>query len=140
MVKSKIVVALLTKDQHFQALQAADAERAVLRAGLELEIVYANNNALLQVEQLYRYLHAVAGKRPVAILVHAVTVERLAKVSHDAATAGIGWISLGREAPYLEGLRTEFPQLPVAAVATDQLEIGRIQGRQLRKLVPPGSR
>ena len=140
MSKPKIVVALLTKDQHFQALQAADAERAALRVGLELEIVYANNNALLQVEQLYRFVHAAAGKRPAAILVHAVAVERLARVAHDAAAAGIGWFSLGREAPYLEGLRAEFPQLPVAAVATDQLEIGRIQGRQLRKLVPAGSR
>jgi simple sugar transport system substrate-binding protein len=140
MSKPKIVVALLTKDQHFQALQAADAERAALRSGLELEIVYANNNALLQVEQLYRFVHAVAEKRPAAILVHAVAVERLAKVAHDAAAAGIGWISLGREAPYLAALRAEFPQLPVAAVATDQLEIGRIQGRQLRKLVPAGSR
>ncbi len=140
MLKPKVVVALLTKDQHFQTLQAADAERAAVRAGLELEIVYANNNALLQVEQLYRSVHSIAAKRPAAILVHAVAVERLAKVAHDAAAAGIGWISVGREAPYLEALRVDFPQLPIAAVATDQLEIGRIQGRQLRRWLHPGSR
>lgn len=51
MTKRKIVVSLLTKDQEFQVMQAADAERAAARAGFDIEVVYANNNTALQQER-----------------------------------------------------------------------------------------
>jgi ribose transport system substrate-binding protein len=138
MTKPKVVASLLTKDQDFQSLQAADAERSAARVGFDLEIVYAKNNATLQVEQLYRFVTAPANLRPLAILVQAVSSERLAAVAREAAKAGIGWISLGRDVPYVDELRKEYPKLPVSIVTTDQLGIGRIQGQQFRAILPAG--
>ena len=137
-VRQKLVVSLLTKEQEFQALQAADAQRAAARAGLDVEIVYARNNGRLQVEQLYHFVHAAGDVRPVAIIAQAVAGDGLARVASDAVKAGIGWVLLNRDLPYVGALRAECPRLPIAAVTTDQREIGRIQGRQLRGLLPDG--
>jgi hypothetical protein len=38
-MKPRVVVALLSKEQEFQLLQARDAEAAARRNGLEIEIV-----------------------------------------------------------------------------------------------------
>jgi ABC-type sugar transport system substrate-binding protein len=59
-------------------------------------------------------------------------------VGRRAAQAGIGWILLNRKVGYVEALRAEFPRLAVAEVTTDEVEIGRIQGRQLRALLREG--
>jgi ribose transport system substrate-binding protein len=137
-MKPKVVVSLLTKDQEFQTMQAADAERAAAAAGLDIEIIYAKNNATLQLEQLYRFVNAPQQSRPAAIIAQPVSGQALARVARDAAKAGIGWVLLSREAPYVDALRIEYPQLPIAIVTTDQLEVGRIQGRQFRALLPNG--
>lgn len=137
-MKPKVIVSLLTKDQEFQTMQAADAERAAQVAGLDIEILYAKNNSALQLEQLYKFVHAPQTGRPVAILAQPVAGEGLARVARDAAKAGIGWVLLNREAPYIGELRVEYPLLPIAIVTTDQMEVGRIQGRQFRALLPNG--
>jgi len=61
-------------------------------------------------------------------------------VARDAAAAGIGWILLNRDLPYVDELRAEFPQVAIGIVTIDQVAIGRIQGRQLRALLPDGGR
>ena len=138
MAKAKVVVSLLSKDQEFQLMQASDAERAAAKAGLELEIVFAKNNSTLQLEQLYRFVHAPTTSRPAAIIAQTVGGDGLPRVARDAVKAGIGWILLSRDVPYIDQLRSENPKLPIAVVTTDQIEIGRIQGRQLRSLLPSG--
>jgi len=137
-VGQKIVVSLLTKEQEFQVLQAADAQRAAARGGLEIEIVYAKNNARLQVEQIYPFVHAPEKLRPAAIIAQPVAGDGLARVAADAVKAGIGWVLLNRDLPYIDALRAESPRLPIAIVTTDQTGIGRIQGRQFRSLLPQG--
>ncbi len=138
MAKKKVIVSLLTKDQEFQLLQAADAESAAARAGLELEVVYGKNNSTLQLEQLYRFVNAPDSLRPVAIVVQSVGGDGLPRAARDAVKAGIGWILLNRDVPYIDSLRSEYPRLPIAIVTTDHREVGRIQGRQCRKLLPSG--
>jgi ABC-type sugar transport system substrate-binding protein len=135
-VGQKLVVSLMTKDQEFQVLQAADAERAATRAGLELEIVYAKNNGRLQVEQLYPFINGIDKLRPAAIIAQAVPTDGLARVAADAAKRGIGWVLLNRDMPYIDTLRSEHATLPIAIVTIDQIAIGRIQGRQFRALLP----
>jgi hypothetical protein len=76
-VGTKLVASLLTKDQEFQLLQAADAQRAAARAGLDVEIVYAKNNGRLQVEQLYPFVNAPEKLRPLAIIAQAVPADGL---------------------------------------------------------------
>ena len=138
MANPRVIVALLTKEQEYQAMQAGDAERASARAGIDVEVVYARNNAALQVEQLSQYVRKPEGSRPAAIVAQSVAGEALERVARDAVKAGIGWVLLNRDAAYVDVLRKEYPLLPIAIVTTDQLAIGRIQGRQFRSLLPKG--
>jgi len=134
----KTVVSLLTEDQDFQVAQAADAEAAAKRAGVAVDVVFARNNRALQAEQLYKYVHAPAESRPVAFVVQTVAGDNLPRVAAEAAKAGIGWLLLNRDADYVAQLRAEYPKLPIGIVTIDQTAIGKIQGQQLRALLPRG--
>ena len=134
--KLKFVVALLDEAQEFQRYQAADARDMAAQIGADVEVLFAENNAILQIQQLYK----VVRTRPHAILVESVSGEGLERLARAATTAGVGWVLINRNVPYLEALRTEYPALPIGTISTDQLEIGRIQGRQFRALLPNGGR
>ena len=131
-------MALLSQHQEYQVLQAQDAIAAARRNGLEIEVVYADMNPLEQIHQLFRFIHAPAEERPAAIVVETVVGEGLERVARNAVKAGIGWVLLNRKVPYLKQLREHHPDVVLAAVGTDQLEVGRIQGRQFRTLLPSG--
>lgn len=133
-----IVVSLLTRDQDFQQLQAQDAEEAAARNGLRVEVIFADNNAIEQIQQLFKYIYRPEAERPDAIVVQTVTGEGLERVARNAAQAGIGWVLLNRKVAYLDDLRRKYPRLPIASVGTDPVEVGRIQGRQFRALLPSG--
>lgn len=137
-MKPKIIVSLLSKDQEFQVLQAADAERAAASAGFDIEVIYANNNAALQQERLFHLVQAQEKSRLVAIVAHPVAGDGLPRVAQAAVKAGVGWVLLSRDVPYIDSLREEYPRLPIAIVSTDQMNIGRTQGRQFRSLLPAG--
>ena len=47
----KIVVSLPEGDNEYQRLQAADAQAAAARLGLAVEVLYADNNAVLQIQR-----------------------------------------------------------------------------------------
>ena len=93
---------------------------------------------MLQIQQLFRFVHLPDGERPAAIVVETVTGEGLERVARNAVAAGIGWVLLNRQVPYVEALRRERPDVAVAMVSTDQEEVGRIQARQFRALLPRG--
>ena len=69
-------------------------------------------------------------------MVETVVGEGLERVARAATAAGVGWILINRRVSYLEALRREFPRQALGAVGTDQTEVGRIQGRQFRALLP----
>lgn len=138
--KQTVVVALLSADQEYQRLQAEDARSAGAASGLRTEVVFAEGSAIIQIQQLYKFVHRVPQERPLAIVVETVTGEGLERVARAAVQAGIGWVLVNRRVPYLEVLRREHPALPIGAVTTDQVEIGRIQARQILSLLPPGRR
>jgi ABC-type sugar transport system substrate-binding protein len=50
----------------------------------------------------------------------------------------MGWVLLNRSVEYLAELRRERSDLPISMVSVDQQEIGRIQARQFRALLPEG--
>ena len=132
----RIVVSLTSADQEYQALQGEDAREAGRRLGVEVEVLFAEDNAVLQIQQLFRSVHAGDGERPAALLVHTRVPDGLERVARNAVQAGIGWMLLNRTAPYVETVRRERPAIAVAAVTTDHLEIGRIHARQLARTVP----
>jgi ABC-type sugar transport system substrate-binding protein len=136
----KIAVSLLSEDQEFQRMQAEDARRAGARLGFDVVVLFAENNAILQIQQLYGFVHAPEPERPAALVVEAVAEAGIGRVAANAARAGIGWILLSGTSAALEELRRDHPELVVSSVLPDEVEIGRIQGRQTRALLPSGGR
>lgn len=119
-------------------MQAADARAAGSRVGVDVEVVFAENNAVQQIQQLFKFVHAPEGQRPVAIIVEAVSREGMERLARNAVKAGIGWIVQQWKTSYVETLRAENPKVPVASVSVDEEEIGRIQARQFQALLPQG--
>ena len=136
--KPKLVVALLDENQEFQRLQAEDARGRAAEAGVNVEILFAENSAIFQIQQLYKVIQVPAEQRPQAILVETVAGGGLERVARAAVKAGIGWVLMNRKVSYISSLRQENAGVPVMAVSTDQLEIGRLQGQQIAALLPPG--
>jgi ribose transport system substrate-binding protein len=135
--KIRIVVALTTNDNDYQIEQAQSAEQAAARLGVSVEIIYAENDAINQSTQILKAVQASAELRPDAIVFEPVGGTALPQVARAAATAGIGWAVLNRDASYLEELRG-ISKSPMFGVSSDHVEIGRLQGRQLAALLPKG--
>ncbi len=137
-IPAQLLVALLDERQDYPRMQAAEARAAADQAGLSAEVVFAESNAIVQIHQLFPRVHAPEAERPKLILVQCVSGEGLQRVAHAAVRVGIGWIVLNRRVAYLDELRRSRPDLPIGCVTPNQLEIGRIQGRQARALAPAG--
>jgi ABC-type sugar transport system substrate-binding protein len=135
----RIVVSLTTADQEYQALQGEDAKDAGRRLGVDVEVLFAEDVAVMQIQQIFRFVHAGEGERPAALLVHTRVPDGLERVARNAVQAGIGWMLLNRTAPYVDALRRERPAVAVAAVTTDHVEVGRIHARQLAQVCPDGA-
>jgi ribose transport system substrate-binding protein len=135
--KIRIVVSLTTNDNDYQTEQAQSAEQAAARLGVTAEIIYADNDAINQSTQILRVVQAPPEQRPDAIVFEPVGGTALPQVARAAATAGIGWAVLNRDATYLDELR-KTTSAPMFGVSSDHLEIGRLQGRQLAALLPKG--
>jgi ribose transport system substrate-binding protein len=135
--KIRIVVALTTSDNDYQIEQAQSAEMAAARLGVTVEIIYADNDAINQSTQILKVVQASPENRPDAVVFEPVGGTALPQVARAAATAGIGWAVLNRDASYIDELR-KTSTAPMFAVSSDHVEIGRLQGRQLMALLPKG--
>src|SRR2546429_7298131 len=137
MKKLRFLVSLTTDDNDYQIEQAQSAEDAARKFGVELQVIYADNDAITQSTQLLKAIQAEESHRPNAIVFEPVGGTALPQVARAAASAGIGWAILNRDANYVPELRKSSPA-PVFVLTSDHLEIGRIQGRQIAALVPHG--
>lgn len=137
MKKLRFLVSLTTNDNDYQIEQAQSAEAATRKLGVELQVIYADNDAITQSTQLLKAIQAEEAHRPDAIIFEPVGGTALPQVARAAASAGIGWAVLNRDAIYIAELRKS-STAPVFVVTSDHLEIGRIQGRQIAALLPQG--
>jgi ribose transport system substrate-binding protein len=137
MKKLRLLVSLTTNDNDFQIEQAKSAEETSRRLNVELQIVYAENDAINQSTQLLRAIQVAPQDRPDAIVFEPVGGTALPQVAKAAVAANIGWAVLNREATYVAELRYA-AKVPVFCVSNDHVEIGRIQGRQFAALLPKG--
>ena len=135
--KLRFLVSLHTHENDFQMAQAQSAEEMARKLGCEVEIVFAENDAVTQSTQLLKVLQARAETRPDAILIEPVGSSALPQVAQAACAAGIGWAVLNKRPDYLADLRRS-ATAPVFAVISDHSEIGRIQGKQFAALLPGG--
>jgi ABC-type sugar transport system substrate-binding protein len=139
-LKPKVLLSLLTDQEEFQRMQADAARSAAMREAIDLEIAFADNSPVVQIQQIYRAVNGPEESRPRAIVIQAVAMTGVEGAARTAVEAGIGWVLLSEGAPYLEALRRDHPLRLVACIAVDNEEVGRLQGRILRALLPSGGR
>jgi ribose transport system substrate-binding protein len=137
MPKLRFLVALTTNDNDYQTEQARAAESAAKKLGVELQILYADNDAINQSTQILKAVQAAPEDRPAAIIFEPVGGTALPQVARAAVNAGIGWAVLNRDANYIAELR-QGNKIPIFSVSSDHVEIGRIQGKQCSALLPTG--
>jgi len=137
MKKLRFLISLTTGDNDYQIEQAQSAEQAARNFGVELQILYANNDAITQSTQILKAIQSAENLRPDAIVFEPVGGTALPQVARAAVSAGIGWAVLNREASYIPELR-KLSSAPVFVLTSDHIEIGRIQGRQFAALLPKG--
>ena len=137
MKKARFLLSLTNDDNDYQIEQASAAKQAAIKRGIELEIIHARNDGIVQSQQLLNRIQSSTNPRPDAILFEPAGSTTLPQVARAAVAAGIGWVVLNRDADYIADLRRQF-QVPVFALTSDHEEVGRIQGRQLSALIPGG--
>ena len=138
MKKLSFLLSLTTNDNDYQIEQAASAQDVARRAGAELRIIYAENDAITQSQQLLKIIQAEdQASNPDAIVFEPAGSTGLPQVARAAVAAGIGWVILNREAEYISELRAAH-KIPVFSLTSDHREIGRIQGQQVAALLPRG--
>jgi ribose transport system substrate-binding protein len=137
MKKLRFLLSLTNDDNDYQIEQTSAAQHAARRLGVELEIVYAGNEGVVQCQQLLSSIQSVTSPRPDAILFEPAGSTAHPQVARAAAAAGIGVALLNRVADYIPDLRRTF-HVPTFAITSDHEEIGRIQGRQLSAVLPAG--
>ncbi len=137
MDKLRILVSLTTDENDYQIEQAQSAEQMARKLGVEIQIVYADNDAITQSTQILKAIQSDENQRPNAIVFEPVGGTALPQVARAAASAGVGWAVLNRDANYITELRRS-SSAPFFGVTSDHLEIGRIQGRQFAALLPQG--
>jgi ribose transport system substrate-binding protein len=135
--KLKFVVSLTTRDNDYQIEQAVAAEETARLLNVEVEILYAENDAILQSQQLLNIIQSSSAPHPDGVIFEPVGGTGMPQVARAAASAGIGWVVLNREVDYISDLRRNY-KVPIFAISSDHEEIGRIQGRQITALMPNG--
>jgi ribose transport system substrate-binding protein len=136
MEKLNVVVALTTRENDYQAEQAAAVTEVATRLGIKMQLIYADNDAVNQTQQLIKIIQDPS-QRPTAILVEPVGTG-MPQVAKAAVAAGIGWGIINSDPDYIAELRRS-GAVPVFSVSTDQSEVGRIQGKQMGVLVSAGN-
>ena len=133
----RFVVSLTNDDNDYQIEQATSAQAAARRLGVDVEIFHANNDAIEQSQQVLKAIQSSSADNRLAAIIVEPLGTPLPQAARAAASAGIGWALLNREADYIPQLR-QTSKAPIFAISSNHEEIGRIQGRQFAALLPKG--
>src|SRR5665213_640476 len=85
MKKLQILVSLSTSDNDYQVEQARAAEATARRLGVDVQILYADNDAITQSQQLLKIIQGSKEQHPNAIILEPVGGTALPKVARAAA-------------------------------------------------------
>lgn len=135
---SRIGLFLRSLDNDYQQRLRDDAIAASGRLGFKVEVFAAQNDSARQIAQINKALSRPDATDLAAVLVSPVRDDVLADVARTTSRAGVSWVLLNREAEYVDTLREEFHALPIFGVTPDQIQIGRIQGQQMKVLLKQG--
>jgi hypothetical protein len=125
---------LRSNDNDYQQRLKEVGLREAKKQGFEIVIESAQNDASRQVEQIHAAIKNASTTKLAAILVSTVRDDVLPELVREAAEAGIDWALLN-EGMFIDEIRAQYPSRAIFVVTPDQLEIGRIHGRQVRALV-----
>jgi ribose transport system substrate-binding protein len=137
LAKTRFLLSVTNEDNAFQIAQVNGARQAATRSGADLEILCAQDDGILQSQQLLQRIQCAPESRPNVIIFEPAGSTTLPHVARAAAGAGMGWVVLSRDADYITELRSAFHVLAFV-VTPDHREMGRLQGRQLAALLPRG--
>ena len=136
MAPLRVLLSLVTAENDYQREQASAAQAAASQTGVDLRVIYAGGDPITQTKQLLAAVQVPTDERPNAIVVHPAGTS-MPHVAKAVVQQGVGWIVVNRAAEYLPELRA-LTTVPVAGVELDNLEVGRLQGRQYAALLPGG--
>jgi ABC-type sugar transport system substrate-binding protein len=136
-VKKLKCVVSLPGDNLYLREQISAAESAAKRLGMELEVLAAEMDPVVQSQQLLTFVQSAAAQRPDAILLEPVSSTGLPRVAEAAVAAGIAWVVSNAQVDYIAALRRK-AKAPVFLVSQDHVGIGRMQGKQIGALLPRG--
>jgi ABC-type sugar transport system substrate-binding protein len=131
----RFVVSLMMEDNPYQQEQATAAQEAAAQCGVEVQVFF-NHDGLMQGQRLLEMIQSKE-RAPDGIICQPVGTV-MTQVAEEATRRGIGWVLLNRHGEYIFDLRRRMPGAVVFGIGIDQEEIGKIQGRQLTKLLPEG--
>jgi ribose transport system substrate-binding protein len=137
MTELRFLVSLITQDNDYQMEQVAAAKAAAAELDVEAQIVYAGNDPITQSTQVLTAIQTEPSLRPSGILIEPVGATSFPQIARAAASVGIGWAVLRRQAEYAGELR-KTTRSPGFSASGDHVEVGRIQGRQIAALLPRG--
>jgi len=137
MKRLSFLISLTNDDNDYQQEQAAAAEKTARRLGVEVKIIHASNDPLVQSQQLLQYVQDSSKAKPDAIMFEPSGGTAFPQVARAAAAAGIGWVVLNFDVDYILELRRQY-KVPMCTITSDHEEIGKIQGMQFAALLPNG--
>jgi ribose transport system substrate-binding protein len=137
MKRLSFLISLTNNDNDYQQEQAAAAEKTARRLGVDVKIIHASNDPLVQSQQLLQYVQDSSKAKPDAIMFEPAGGTAFPQVARAAAAAGIGWVILNFDVDYILELRRQY-KVPMCTITSDHEEIGKIQGMQFAALLPNG--
>ena len=87
MTKPRFLLSVTNDDNDFQIEQVTVARQAANKTGVDLEIVYAQDDGIIQSQQLLNRIQSTADPRPNAILFEPAGSTVLPQVARAAASA-----------------------------------------------------
>jgi ABC-type sugar transport system substrate-binding protein len=138
MPQGRIFLSLVNDTNDYQLAIKNDAEAAAVRLGFDLEVRHAHGDVIQQIKHVYECMNRPVETRPRVLMLFPVKDASLERVLRDAANAGILCAILNRQPEYVRTLRRDYPKACFGTISPDQVEAGRIQGRQVRALLPTG--
>jgi len=136
-VKKFRVVLSVPGETIYLRAQTAAARAAASRAGIELQVVTAQMDAVAQGQQLLSFVQSRSDSRPDAIIMEPVSAAGLPRVAEAAVAAGIAWVVSNAHVDYIGPLR-KTAKVPVFQISQDHMEVGQLQGKQIAAALPRG--
>jgi ABC-type sugar transport system substrate-binding protein len=140
MVARRIALFVAARDNDYQQALAAEAEAVAARNGFDLDVTFTGSGtgriSTEQAQQVFRALSSDPAQRPAVVMIFPLL--DVAHMAKEVLATRIGLVILNQLPREIEDWRGKNPGLPIFAVSGDQVQAGRVQAQQLRRLVPDG--